>query len=350
MKAVTKSPISEIGRKPSVSHRNRNPYFLSVIVPVFNEHAVLSLCISRLNSVLEAMDCKYEIVFIDDGSTDGSTEFLQAMSCSLPYIRMIQLSRNFGKEAAMTAGLDQAKGDAVIIIDADLQDPPELIPDMVAAWLKGADTVLMRRKSRAGETWFKRVSAHSFYRILNWLSDLSIPEDSGDFRLLSRRAVNILRQLPERSRYMKGLFAWIGLPVEIISYDRAPRAAGETKWGFLGLCRLALEGIISFSVVPLRTIIWLGGITAASSVAFGIWSLIKTLLLGEIVSGYPSIIVTVTFLGGVQLISIGILGEYMARIYVEAKQRPIYVIQSEFGMANPTRSQLPDSQTGDVRA
>lgn len=307
---------------------------LSIVVPVFNERSVIQLFIARLYTVLLQIDYKFEIVFVDDGSTDGTTEFLQKLAFRHDYIRLVKLSRNFGKEAAMTAGLDRAHGDAVILIDADLQDPPELIPDMLAAWQRGADTVVMRRSSRAGESFLKRASAHCFYRLLNFLSELSIPEDTGDFRLLSRRAVDTLSTLPERSRYMKGLFAWIGLPVEIINYNRAPRAAGETKWSFLGLCRLAMEGIVSFSTIPLRAVTWLGGIAALGSVAFGIWVVCKTFLFGEPVSGYPSIIVTVTFIGGVQLISIGLLGEYMARIYVESKQRPIYVIQDEFSV-NP---------------
>lgn len=324
------------------------PYLVTVIVPVFNELAVITLFLNTLYKVLSSMSCKYEILFVDDGSTDGTSEYLQGIACKLEHIRLIKLSRNFGKEAAMTAGLAKARGDAVIIIDADLQDPPELIPDMVAAWQKGADTVVMRRSSREGESFLKRICAHCFYRILNRLSELAIPEDTGDFRLLSRRAVNIILKLPERSRYMKGLFAWIGLPVEIITYHRKPRAAGKTKWSFFGLFRLAMEGIVSFSVVPLRAVTWLGGITALGSVAFGIWIACKTFLFGEPVTGYPSIIVTVTFIGGVQLISIGLLGEYMARVYVESKQRPIYVIQDEFSVSDKRNTIASVLRAGDA--
>lgn len=323
---------------------------LTIIVPVFNERSVISLFIYRLHDVLCKINYRYEIIFVDDGSTDGTTEFLQNFAKQNDCVRLIQLSRNFGKEAAMTAGLHRAKGDAVILIDADLQDPPELIPDMIEAWQRGVDTVVMRRSSRAGESLLKRISAHCFYRLLNFLSDLKIPEDTGDFRLLSRKAVETLSKLPERSRYMKGLFAWIGLPVEIITYKRDPRAAGETKWSFFGLCRLAMEGIVSFSTIPLRAVTWLGGMTAMGSVAFGIWVVCKTFLFGEPVSGYPSIIVTVTFIGGVQLISIGLLGEYMARIYVECKQRPIYVIQDEFGVVEVTKDRFPQIKSGDLHA
>lgn len=346
MNALDKHSVYQMRPISKIRYKTAKQYLLSVVIPVFNERSVISQCFSRVSSVLEKLDCRYEIIFVDDGSTDGSTEYIQRIALTSPNTRLIKLSRNFGKEAAMTAGLDQAKGDAVIIIDADLQDPPELIPEMVAAWKRGADTVVMKRGSRAGESLFKRASAHCFYRILNRLSDLTIPEDTGDFRLLSRKAVNTLAKLPERSRYMKGLFAWIGLPVEVITYDRAPRAAGETKWSFFGLCRLALEGIVSFSVLPLRAVTWLGGITALGSVAFGVWSVIKTLVLGEIVSGYPSIIVTVTFLGGVQLLSIGLLGEYMARIYVESKQRPIYVIEDEFSVKTEAKRSIPLARSG----
>lgn len=221
MNALAQPSVYQIREASRINYKPIKMYFLSVVIPVFNERSVISQCFARVSAVLEKLNCRYEIIFVDDGSTDGSTEYLQRLAQSSPNTRLLKLSRNFGKEAAMTAGLDQANGDAVIIIDADLQDPPELIPDMVAAWKRGADTVVMKRGSRAGESLFKRVSAHCFYRILNWLSDLRIPEDTGDFRLLSRRAVNTLAKLPERSRYMKGLFAWIGLPVEVITYDRA---------------------------------------------------------------------------------------------------------------------------------
>lgn len=335
---------------PDSAPSDANCLLLTIIVPVFNELSVIGLFIKKLTEVMMNLGYKYEILFVDDGSTDGTSEYLQRLASNSDFVRLIQLSRNFGKEAAMTAGLDKAKGDAVILIDADLQDPPELIPDMVSAWRRGADTVVMRRSSRTGETILKRVSAYCFYRLLNFLSDLSIPPDTGDFRLLSRKAVDTLAKLPERSRYMKGLFAWIGLPVEIITYERLPRAAGKTKWSFFHLCRLAMEGIVSFSVIPLRAVTWLGGITALGSVAFGIWIVCKTFLFGEAVSGYPSIIVTVTFIGGVQLLSIGLLGEYMSRVYVESKQRPIYIIQDEFSGNDVKKSMTSQLKGRDCHA
>lgn len=313
----------------AASRRAKRPA-LSIVIPVFNEKAVLPLCHRRLREVLALQQVPYELVFVDDGSTDGSADYLAALACTTEAVKLVRLSRNFGKEAAMTAGLDQTRGAAVIVMDADLQDPPELIPAMVAAWRAGADVVSMRRRSRAGETWAKRFCAHVFYRLLNRLSDVPIPEDTGDFRLMSRRAVDALGQLPERSRYMKGLFAWIGMPTKVIEYDRAPRAAGYSKWGFLGLLRLALEGITSFSTAPLRWATGLGLITAAGGGLFGLSIVIKTFFLGEVVSGYPSSMAVMTFLGGVQLLTIGLLGEYVGKIYIETKQRPLYLIRDVF--------------------
>ena len=313
----------------AASRKTKRPA-LSIVIPVFNEKAVLPLCHRRLREVLATLHIPYELVFVDDGSTDGSADYLAALACTTESVKLVRLSRNFGKEAAMTAGLDQTRGAAVIVLDADLQDPPELIPAMVAAWRAGVDVVSMRRRSRAGETWAKRASAHVFYRLLNRISEVPIPEDTGDFRLMSRRAVDALSQLPERSRYMKGLFAWIGMPTKVIEYDRAPRAAGQSKWGFFGLLRLAFEGITSFSVAPLRWATGLGLIAAAGGGLFGLSIVIKTFFLGEVVSGYPSSMAVMTFLGGVQLLTIGLLGEYVGKIYIETKQRPLYLIRDIF--------------------
>lgn len=300
---------------------------LSVIVPVYNEAECLPVFFARLLAVLDGLGCSHETIFVDDGSRDASAACLSELVCSHPGLKLVRLSRNFGKEAAMTAGLEHCRGAAAIILDADLQDPPELIPRMVQAWREGADVVAMRRRSRAGDSWHKRLSAHLYYRLLNRLSDVPIPEDTGDFRLLSRRAVMALRRLPERSRYMKGVFAWIGFPTKVIEYDREPRAAGRTKWGYGGLLALALEGITSFSVRPLR---WAGGLglaVAALGMGQGLFIVVKTLLFGEAVAGYPSLVALIVFLGGVQLITTGILGEYLAKAYLESKQRPIFLVR-----------------------
>ena len=305
---------------------NRWP-LVSVVVPVYNERAVLPALHQRLDAVLSKQPVRYEIVLVDDGSSDGSGQFLVDLAQRFPDVRAVRLSRNFGKEAALTAGLDHAQGDAVVVMDADLQDPPELIPDMLAAWRDGADVVTMKRRSRAGETAFKRLSAHLFYRLLSRISAVSIPHDTGDFRLMSRKAVLALRQLPERNRYMKGLFAWIGMPTVVLEYDRAARAAGHSQWDYLALFRLAFEGITSFSIAPLRLAMLLGAMIALGGVVFGAWIFLKTLVLGEVVPGYPSMIALMTVLGGTQLLSIGLLGEYVGKTYFEAKQRPVYLVR-----------------------
>lgn len=304
---------------------------LSVVVPVYNEKPVLPQLYERLGRVLKPLDITYEIVLVDDGSKDGSGEYMVALAKESHVVKAVRLSRNFGKEAALTAGLAQASGEAVVVLDADLQDPPELIPRMLDAWKEGVDVVTMKRRTREGESRSKRLSAYLFYRLLNRLSDFTIPEDTGDFRLMSRRAVDALLQLPERNRYMKGLFAWVGFPTIILEYDRAPRAAGETKWNYFSLLGLAFEGITSFSVGPLRLMIALGAFTALLGLMFGFWIIFKTLIYGELVRGYPSLIAVVTFLGGVQLLSIGILGEYVGKTYVESKQRPLYLIDDVTG-------------------
>lgn len=317
---------------------------LSIVIPIYNELAVLPLLYQRLCNVLNPLNLSYEIIMVDDGSHDGSGDYLVQMAKNVTALKVIRLSRNFGKEAALTAGLDQASAEAVIILDADLQDPPELIPDMLAAWRSGADVVCMQRRSRAGETWHKQYSAHLFYRLLNRISDVDIPADTGDFRLLSRQAVQALSQLSERKRYMKGLFAWIGLPTQVIEYDRAARAAGTSKLNYQKLFGLAFEGITSFSVAPLRLTMAAGVITALIGMLFGLWIVAKTLLLGEPVQGYPSLISVMTFIGGIQLISIGLLGEYVGKTYFEAKQRPVYlirdIVQAEHASAVSSHTQL----------
>ncbi|WP_454695619.1 glycosyltransferase family 2 protein [Achromobacter aegrifaciens] len=300
---------------------------LSIIIPFLNEREVLPACHQRLRRVLKALGLPYEIVFVDDGSSDGSAEYLQALLREERGIKLVRLSRNFGKEAAMTAGIEHAAGAAVIMLDADLQDPPEAIPEMVRAWKEGADVVSMRRRSRAGESVLKRLSAYAYYRLLSRLSKAAIPPDTGDFRLMSRRAVTALMQLPERCRYMKGLYAWVGMPTRIIDYDREPRAAGTTKWSYLALFRLAMEGITSFSTAPLRWATGLGAVAALGGAVFGAGIIFKTLMFGDDVAGYPSLMAMMTFMGGVQLITIGLLGEYVGKTYMESKQRPVYLVR-----------------------
>ncbi|WP_372965358.1 glycosyltransferase family 2 protein [Marinobacter sp.] len=319
---------------------------LSLVVPVFNERPMLPLFFERVFAVLAALDLRWEIVLVDDGSDDGSAQYIRSVIDRSPGVRLVKLSRNFGKEAAMTAGLEHAKGDAVIVLDADLQDPPEQIPAMVDCWRSGVDVVLMQRRSRAGETAFKRWSAHLFYRLLNLTSRTNIPVDTGDFRLMSRKAMDALLALKERNRYMKGLFAWVGMPTQVIQYDREPRAAGETKWDYPGLVGLALEGLTSFSVSPLRWATVIGLIAASLGAVFGAWIVVKALMLGDATSGYPSLVAVISFLGGIQLISVGIVGEYVGKTYMESKQRPVYLTEEVIENQESVRQQARHQTAG----
>ncbi|WP_447578393.1 glycosyltransferase family 2 protein [Achromobacter kerstersii] len=300
---------------------------ISVIIPFFNELDVLPICHSKLKEILGKLALPYELVYVDDGSTDESVLYLAALIQKEPGVRVVCLSRNFGKEAAMSAGLAYARGEAMILLDADLQDPPELIPEMVKAWLEGFDVVSMRRRKREGEGFAKRLSAYAFYRVLSRLSRSRIPADTGDFRLMSRRTVAALLQMPERCRYMKGLYSWIGFPTKVIDYDRAPRVAGKTKWKYLALFGLALEGITSFSTAPLRWATAIGAVVALAGGSFGLWIIFKTIVFGHDVPGYPSLTAMITLLSGIQLLTIGLLGEYVGKGYMETKQRPIFVVR-----------------------
>jgi len=306
----------------------RGTSILSVIVPVYNEADVLQQTWSRLNEVLQSTGLDFEIIFVNDGSTDNTESVLSDIHNNNQSVTVINLSRNFGKEYALTAGLDFADGDAVILIDADLQDPPELIPDMLKEWQNGFDVVTMRRVSREGETVMKRSSAWLFYRLLNRISDVPIPPDTGDFGLLSAKAVHAIRKLPERVRYMKGIFAWIGFKQKEITYERSSRAGGKTKWGYLRLVRFALDGITAFSTTPLRLASYIGFITAFGAFFFGLWTVAKTLVFGDPVAGFPTLLTTMLFLGGIQLMAIGVLGEYLGRLFAESKQRPHYLVSS----------------------
>jgi polyisoprenyl-phosphate glycosyltransferase len=319
----------------SDSRVDRDRFSLSVVVPVYNEAAVLPEFHRRLGAVMESLSPRVEIIYVDDGSRDGSGALLAKLHAEDARVAVIELSRNFGKEVAMTAGLDHAEGDAVIVIDSDLQDPPELISEMIRAWQEGADVVLMRRASRAQESWFKKATANAFYRVIGRLSEIDIPENVGDFRLMSRRAVVAFRRIPERSRFMKGIFAWIGYPSRELVYDRDGRFAGETKWNYWKLWNFALEGITSFSAAPLKIASYVGFVTALIAFGFGIYFLAKTLLYGDVARGFPTLVVLVLFLGGLQLMALGIIGEYIARMFVEVKQRPLYLVLQQRAPSRP---------------
>ncbi|CCG93737.1 prophage-derived bactoprenol glucosyl transferase(2.4.1.-) [Marinobacter nauticus ATCC 49840] len=290
---------------------------------------MLPALLARLWTTGQKLDGSFELLFVDDGSRDDSVAILMAARQRQPEIRVLQLSRNFGKEAAVSAGLEHARGEAVVLMDADLQDPPELIPDMLAEWRKGADVVLMKRRSRAGESWLKRITASLFYRLINRISDSPIPVDTGDFRLMSRRTVEALNRLPERNRYLKGMFAWVGMPTVTLEFDRDPRIAGSTKWNYLKLVHLAMEGITSFSTRPLRLALVLGLLAAGAGGTVGLWEVIRALAFGISTPGYASLIAMITFLSGVQLLCVGLLGEYIGRIYMETKQRPVFIVAED---------------------
>jgi len=286
-----------------------------------------------------------EILYVDDGSSDGSGAWLDDARAADSRIAVLRLSRNFGKEAAVSAGLDHATGDAVVVIDADLQDPPELIPTLVGHWREGFDVVYALRDSRDGESWLKRSSAALFYRLMDRLSDVPIPRDTGDYRLLSRRAVEALGKLREQHRYMKGLYAWIGYPQKAVRYAREVRAGGRSKWSYWRLWNLALEGITSFSAAPLKLATLLGMITSIGAFGYGLYFLLRTLFFGNPVPGYPSLVVIILFLGGVQLVCLGIIGEYLARTYNESKGRQLYFVMDYLPSASTGAPHDTDSPT-----
>jgi len=300
---------------------------LTVIVPVFNEEAVLPEFHRRLAVVMDSLAMQGEIIYVNDGSIDGSLNKIHRLMAEDARVAIVDLSRNFGKEIAMTAGLDHAHGDAVVVIDADLQDPPELIPEMIEQWQSGYDVVYAQRTSRAGESAFKKSTAHVFYRLIQKLSRVQIPHDAGDFRLLSRRAVEALSGLREQHRFMKGLFAWIGYPQKAIQYERDARYGGETKWNYIGLWNFAIEGITSFSTIPLKVATYVGMLTALGAFLYGMFIVLETILYGNPVAGYPSLLVVVLFLGGIQLMALGVIGEYLGRMFDETKGRPLYLIK-----------------------
>jgi polyisoprenyl-phosphate glycosyltransferase len=304
---------------------------ISVIVPCYNEVEVIDLCHARISNALEEIEeYDFEVIYINDGSRDATLEHLRTIreADRSVRVRIINLSRNFGKEAAMTAGLDLAEGEALVILDADLQDPPELIPELIRIWREqDADVVYGQRISRLGETWMKKLTAAGFYRVMNHLTDrVEIPVNTGDFRLMNRRALDALKELRETHRFMKGLFSWIGYKQVPLRYVREPRAAGRTKWNYFSLWNLSLEGLTGFSITPLRLASALGVLISALAFVFGLYILIRTLMEGSDVPGYPSLIVMMTFLSGIQLLTIGLLGEYIGRIFHETKKRPLYLI------------------------
>src|SRR4051812_38208604 len=310
---------------------------LSVIVPVKNEEEGIIPFVERVGAILDraAEGSGWEILFVDDGSTDSTLAAIVAAHGREPRIRAISLSRNFGKEAALSAGLDHARGRAVVPMDVDMQDPPEVLPEMIAKWLDGYEMVFGVRRCRSSDGWAKRVTAGLYYRAHNMVSADKIPENAGDFRLLDRKVVDVIRAMPERNRFMKGLFAWAGFKQTAVEYDRAERTTGTTKFNYWRLWTLALDGITSASTVPLRVWSYVGAAVALIALGYAGFIATRTLWFGAQVPGYASIMVSVLFLGGVQLISLGVLGEYVGRILTETKQRPLYVVRDSIGLTAP---------------
>ncbi|MDJ0648531.1 MAG: glycosyltransferase family 2 protein [Xenococcaceae cyanobacterium MO_188.B19] len=311
---------------------------ISVVVPLYNEEENIDYLFTRLLSVLDKLETSYEIVCVNDGSKDNTLKQLIAHHNQNPLIKVINLSRNFGKEIALTAGIDYANGAAIIPIDADLQDPPELIEELVAKWREGYDVVYATRRSRQGETWLKRFTANGFYKTIGKMTSVAIPANTGDFRLLDRKVVEAIKKIPERTRFMKGLFAWVGYKQTSVMFDREPRAAGTTTWNYWKLWNFAIDGITSFSFVPLKIWSYMGLFISFISLLYASFLIIRTLIFGIDVPGYASLMVAVLFFGGVQLITLGVIGEYLGRVYEEVKGRPLYLVRESYGFKNDAES------------
>ena len=321
---------------------------LSIVVPCFNEEQVVHETHRRLLAALEAVPgLEFELVYVDDGSRDATLDLLREIQRTDSRARIIALSRNFGHQIAVTAGLRGASGDAVVVIDADLQDPPEIIPEMLDRWQRGVDVAYGVRTEREGETAFKRLTASVFYRLIRRLADVSIPLDSGDFRLMDRKVVDAFLAMPERDRYVRGMVAWVGFRQEPVPYRRATRAAGETKYPFKKMLRFAVDGILSFSLAPLRLATWLGFLVSALALLGIVYAFAIRLFSEHWVAGWALLFISVLFLGGVQLVLIGVLGEYLGRIYGEVKRRPLYLVKERLGFGNADQRVVRERTTNE---
>ncbi len=310
---------------PALSANDRVTF--CVIVPAYNEALGIAIFHSRLSAVMDTLG-SWTVIYINDGSTDETLSMLRQLHDHDPRAAVVNLSRNFGKEIALTAGLDHARGDAVIVINSDLQDPPEVIPMLVAAWREGFDVVYAQRSEREGESWLKKTTAALFYRLMEGIGQVRLPRDTGDFRLMSWRVVEAVRSMREGHRFMKGLFAWVGYPSKAVLYHRAPRHAGTTKWNYWKLWNFAIEGITSYTVMPLKIASYLGLAMSVFAALFTLQLVVRTILFGNPVAGYPSLMAAVLFLGGVQLLTLGVMGEYLGRVFNETKHRPLYLVES----------------------
>lgn len=317
----------------------------SVVVPMYNEQETAEQFYRRATDALRGLP-DYEIIAVDDGSADRTGEILTALAASDPHLKVVRFSRNFGHQTAITAGVDFAHGDTVTVIDADLQDPPELITQMVDEWRRGAEVVFAVRESRAGESPFKRWTASAFYRVLRRLTPVDIPQDAGDFRLMSRKAASCLRLMREHNRYVRGLVGWIGMKRAFVTYRRDPRFAGETKYPLRKMVRFAADGIVSFSTRPLHMASWLGLAAVLVGFVMAIWALVEQLIAGRVVEGWTWLMIAVLFIGGIQLVTLGIIGEYVGRIYDEVRRRPLYLVDQVEGFGPDVAERFEPSPAG----
>ncbi len=338
----------QTGNVPVERRRAGDP-LLTLVVPVFNEEQTAPHFVETVNRVLGATALRFEILFVEDGSTDRTRERLRALAACHRHVSFIAFSRNFGKEAALTAGIDHARGDVVIPIDVDLQDPPEVIPRFVEKWREGYDVVYGARAGRSSDSYLKKFTATWFYRVFNRLSREQLPPDAGDFRLMDRRVVDALKTLPESNRFMKGLFAWVGFRTVGVPFERLARERGSSKWSYWKLWNFALDGLAGFSTIPLRLWLYIGAVVCLLSFAYAAVIVFRVLMFGVDVPGYASLITLVLFFGGVQLLSLGTIGEYLGRLFNEVKRRPLYIVDEVVGLGQRDVSRRPADAGREVK-
>ena len=322
-------------RKPA-PRADARPRLVSIVCPAYNEESGILDFHRAVRKTMTALNQPFEVVFVNDGSADRTLELMRELKARHSNTTIVDLSRNFGKEIALTAGLDAARGDAVVVIDADLQDPPEMIGALIDGWREGYDVVYAQRRARNGDSWLKKSTARAFYRLMRHAGPVPLPENVGDFRLMSRKAVDAVCALRERHRFMKGVFAWVGFPSKVVLYDRAPRQAGSTKWNYWKLWNLSIEGVTSSTLAPLKISTYVGFLVAGGAFLMGVFFVFKKLFFGEAVQGFSTLVVVLSFLGGVQLTVLGVIGEYLGRVFNETKNRPLYFTNSiDFAETEP---------------
>ncbi|HFJ9441048.1 MULTISPECIES: glycosyltransferase family 2 protein [Bacillus] len=315
---------------------------ISVVVPMYFEEEVAQECYNRLKSVMLQNNINYEFVFVNDGSTDRTMEILSEIAANDYRTKIVNFARNFGHQVAVTAGIAAAKGDAIVIIDADLQDPPEVIPELIAKWEEGYEVVYAKRKQRKGETWFKLLTAKYFYKFLNYMSDIDIPKDTGDFRIIDRKIADVFNQMTERNRFIRGMMSWVGFRQTYVEYERDERFAGETKYPLKKMIKFASDGIIAFSTKPLRIVMTLGLLSVLISIIVLLYTITVKIIGTGTQTGWASIMVAITFFSGIQLLGLGIVGQYIARIYDESKNRPIYIVKETINIEQEETTQTKE--------